>query len=234
MESTYADAKARRQAHRLAQRERIRDLIARARDGDREAFGGLYEEYYPQVFFFLLKHTKRPDTAEELAQETFAKALQKLPKTDEQICQSSRFGGWLYQIARNLFLDQARHEQLLHWSNLEWMFGPAVGAPGLGSPREIERCFDRLRSGDGNPEAEWLRTETCEAVRVMLGRLRQRNGRYGTVVVLCYVQGYSLAQIAHVLHTTRPAVKSLLCRARQVLRELWAQEQQRRVAAYAA
>src|SRR3990167_8232389 len=240
MESTYADAKARRQAHRLAQRERIWDLIARARDGDREAFGGLYEEYYPQVFFFLLKHTKRPDTAEELAQETFAKALQKLQKTDEQICQCSRFGGWLYQIALNLFLDQARHEQLIHWRPLEYTFGTAAGAPSTkrGSLREIERCFDRLTSGYGNPEEELLKTETHEetreAVRAVLDRLRQRNERYATAVVLRHVQGYSLAQIAHVLHTTRLAVKSLLCRALVILRELWAQEQQQRLAACAA
>ena len=104
--------------------------------------------------------------------------------------------------------------------------------------REFERCFDRLTSGYGNPEEELLKTETHEetreAVRAVLDRLRQRNERYATAVVLRHVQGYSLAQIAHVLHTTRLAVKSLLCRALVILRELWAQEQQQRLAACAA
>ena len=80
-----------------------RDLVERARGGDRGAFADLYRLHYGSVF--RLARFYLPSGAEDAAAETFLRAWSSLPRY--------RFGGapfsaWLYAIARHVVVDELR------------------------------------------------------------------------------------------------------------------------------
>ncbi|WP_035127770.1 RNA polymerase sigma factor [Conexibacter woesei] len=81
-------------------------LLAALR-ADPEAFAALYRRYERPVLGYLVRRTRRPELAADLAAETFAAALESLrrehgPATPQQ------FGAWLFGIARNKLADSIR------------------------------------------------------------------------------------------------------------------------------
>jgi RNA polymerase sigma-70 factor, ECF subfamily len=78
-------------------------LVDAARDGDRAAFGQLYERYARMVHGVLLAKVPVGDV-DDLVQDVFMKALRRLSTLRE----TERFGGWLAAIARNLANDYYR------------------------------------------------------------------------------------------------------------------------------
>lgn len=83
------------------------EVIKSAKQGDHLAFAILFKENYPFLVKYLLKITMNPDTAEELAQETMAKCVQKLHLFNGQ----SKFSTWLISIATNTYIDQCRKKK---------------------------------------------------------------------------------------------------------------------------
>jgi RNA polymerase sigma-70 factor (ECF subfamily) len=74
-----------------------RDLIAKARRGDVEAYNLLVSRWEKRVFNYLLRLVSNRDDAMDLSQDVFLKAYQHLPKLDD----AARFAGWLFRIAHN-------------------------------------------------------------------------------------------------------------------------------------
>jgi RNA polymerase sigma-70 factor (ECF subfamily) len=90
---------------RTAQREGAPEttwvgLVARARDGDRGAFGELHGLFSRVVHAVLLATMPRSD-ADDLVQDVFLQAMQKLSSLRDD----GSFGSWLCQIARNRAAD---------------------------------------------------------------------------------------------------------------------------------
>ncbi len=87
--------------------------VAAAQDGDRAAFGLLYERYAPTVHGVLLAKVPVADV-DDLVQDVFIKALRRLSTLRE----TGRFGAWLAAIARNVANDYHRRsvpeESLTH------------------------------------------------------------------------------------------------------------------------
>ncbi|HEX4228691.1 MAG TPA: sigma-70 family RNA polymerase sigma factor [Bryobacteraceae bacterium] len=78
-------------------------LVCAAQRGDRAAFGTLYEQYGRLVHGILLAHVSYYD-AEDLLQDVFVKALERLPALREP----AAFCGWLIAIARRIATDHLR------------------------------------------------------------------------------------------------------------------------------
>jgi RNA polymerase sigma-70 factor (ECF subfamily) len=74
-----------------------RDLIAKARRGDVEAFNLLVSRWEKRVFNYLLRLLANREDALDVSQEVFLKAYQNLPKLDAV----EKFAGWLFRIAHN-------------------------------------------------------------------------------------------------------------------------------------
>ncbi len=72
-------------------------LVARARTGDHHAFEVLVREYRDRVLNLARRIVSDADAAQDVAQETFIKAYQQLPRFRGK----SKFGTWLYRIAVN-------------------------------------------------------------------------------------------------------------------------------------
>ena len=77
-------------------------LVAKAKQGDQEAFGILYEEYLTPVYRFIYFHVRHKNEAEDIAQNVFVRALGAIARYEEQ---GTAFSTWLYTIARNLIID---------------------------------------------------------------------------------------------------------------------------------
>jgi len=83
------------------------EVVARAVAGDRDAFATLYNEYRRPLIAFLYKRTYNRVLAEDLVQETFAKAFARIGSF-RQTGSDAGFAAWLFTIARNTHLDYAR------------------------------------------------------------------------------------------------------------------------------
>ena len=78
-------------------------LVAAARDGDRAAFGHLYDRFAPMVHGVLLSRVPRSDV-DDLVQDVFLQAMKRLGS----LRNAEAFGGWLAAIARNRARDRWR------------------------------------------------------------------------------------------------------------------------------
>lgn len=88
-----------------------RHLVDRARSGDAEAFGVLFEQYHAPILNYLHRMVSDRAVAEDLTQDTFIKAWKSLPKTDADLA----FKAWLYRIATNTAISHLRRGKIVRW-----------------------------------------------------------------------------------------------------------------------
>lgn len=77
------------------------NLIASTKAGDSSAFGKIYDKFVDQIFRFVFYKVGSQTVAEDLTQNTFLKALEKIA----QFRTNTNFQAWLYTIARNEVVD---------------------------------------------------------------------------------------------------------------------------------
>ena len=82
--------------------------IEAVRKGNIQAFSVLVEKYRKMVYTLALKLLKRPEDAEEMAQDTFIKAFQKLDSYERK----SKFSTWLYSITYNACISELRKRRI--------------------------------------------------------------------------------------------------------------------------
>ena len=80
------------------------ELVARAQNGDTEAFNPLVYKYQQKIYNLIYRKVQDRETAKDLCQEVFLKAWQALPNFKGE----SIFYSWLYQIAVNRSIDFLR------------------------------------------------------------------------------------------------------------------------------
>lgn len=80
------------------------DLIEQAKKGDSSALAILLRENYPFLVKYLNKITLQPQLAEDIAQDTMVKCIEKISLYNG----SSKFSSWLITIATNLYIDSTR------------------------------------------------------------------------------------------------------------------------------
>ncbi len=88
----------------LSSQEELR-LIGGAKDGDSASFGVLSETYRDRITGFFVNKVRNVADAEDLTQNTFLRAFQKVDTFDPD---KGRFGPWVHRIARNVFFDYVR------------------------------------------------------------------------------------------------------------------------------
>jgi RNA polymerase sigma-70 factor (ECF subfamily) len=92
----------------LAEPGTLSVLVDRARGGDTEAFGELYDLHQVPVYRLLLKMTRSHALAEDLTSETFFRALRSIATSDVR---GDYVTAWLMRIARNLAVDHFKAKQ---------------------------------------------------------------------------------------------------------------------------
>jgi RNA polymerase sigma-70 factor (ECF subfamily) len=129
----------------------VADLVRAAQGGDRAAFGELFERYRPGIVALAMRRVRNADEAEELAQDVFIQAMQKI----EQLRVPEAFGGWLRQIVHRMAINRMTRTRYAIACDPESLEATclAVGAPDkLAQDREqaaaVRDSIDRLGSLD--------------------------------------------------------------------------------------
>jgi RNA polymerase sigma-70 factor (ECF subfamily) len=169
--------------------ETIDQLVAKAKGGDPEAFGRIFDEFHERVYRFVASRVGRPSDAEELTQLVFVKALEALPRYEAR---GIPFGGWLFRLARNATIDhlRTRHEHV-----------------------ELEAAIDRTIA-DG-PEVIALLRHDLDAMAAALGCL---TGDQREVIALRFFAGLSPREAAAVMGRQEGTIRGLQFRAIAALR----------------
>jgi RNA polymerase sigma-70 factor (ECF subfamily) len=180
-------------------------LVERCRKGDMKAFGLLVAKYQDRVFNLLCRMCRCQADAEELAQETFLKALERIG----QFRGGSGFYTWLFRIAANLAISHRRRAARIHFRS---MTAPAAfdGAQADGVTASLAARRD-AGPAKAALAAERLR-RTAEAIEELPDEFR-------VVTVLRDIEEMHYAEIARVLDLPIGTVKSRLFRARCLLAE---------------
>jgi RNA polymerase sigma-70 factor (ECF subfamily) len=182
-------------------------LVDQCRGGDLSAFASLLAKYQDRVYNAILRMCGRSGDAEELAQETFLRALQSIG----QFRGDSGFYTWLFRIAVNVTISHRRKTAKVRFQPLAGpdddyeANGRAVAPDGSPSQR------------DPDPETAAMSAETGTRIAAALERLDEE---FRIVVVLRDIEDMDYSQIADVLQTPVGTVKSRLHRARLLLREM--------------
>jgi RNA polymerase sigma-70 factor (ECF subfamily) len=169
------------------------ELVLRAQEGDREALGQLMVRYEGAVYAIALRRLNNHAEAEELCQEVFVQAMEKI----DQLRQPECFGGWIRSIAKRMAINRAvRRSPLLS-----------------SQPDELESCTE-----ERTPLGNVLATEERSQVRAGLKRLRKLDRQ---TLEAFYVQGRSLAEMSDAFESPVGTIKRRLHVARKRLaREL--------------
>ena len=85
-----------------------RDLLRRAQQGDRAAFGELVSLYQARLRAFVARYVSRPDEVFDIVQDGFIDAMEHLDRFDA----SKEFGPWLRAICRNRMLNHFRSNKV--------------------------------------------------------------------------------------------------------------------------
>ena len=176
-------------------------LVARAKEGDASAFEQLVKQYDRQIFRIAQHITQNREDAEDIVQDAFLKAYQKL----EQFQGNSKFYTWLVRIAVNESLMRLRKRRAGKMVSIDEDIETEEGS----MPRD-------LADWSPNPEQMYGQSELGDILRKTIQGLPPG---FRTVFVLRDVENLSTEETAETLGLSVPAVKSRLLRARLQLRE---------------
>lgn len=168
------------------------DLVRRLQQSDLDALGELFERYRNRVYRTALVIVRDPAVAEDILQDCFLKVYANAHRIDTE----RPLAPWLYRVTVNL--------------SYTWL------SRGKGKRMSIENVIDRLISPMRHaPDRVTEQSEMRQKVRKAISDLSidQR-----VVVVLYYLNGLSLQDIADILDLPVGTVKSRLYYARENLR----------------
>jgi RNA polymerase sigma-70 factor, ECF subfamily len=176
-------------------------LVARAREGDVQAFEKLVKQYDRQVFRIAQHITQNREDAEDVVQDAFLKAYEKL----DQFQGNSKFYTWLVRIAVNESLMRLRRRRTGKMVSIDEDVETEEGS----MPRDL---------ADWSPDPEQLYGQS-ELSDILRKTIQGLPPGFRIVFVLRDVEGLSTEETAETLGLSVPAVKSRLLRARLQLRE---------------
>ncbi len=179
----------------MSDREMEKQLIARARTGDRVALRELVDNHKDRLYAFIWRVARHHHDAEEICQDAFLKAFASLDSFSTQY----RFSTWLFTIAYRVCLNHMRRRKVVTG---DVDFTTLSRDAGAGQPDVLE-----------SDEAGRVRQMVWSSVDLLSQPQR-------ATLLLFYRQEFSCQEIARVLGVPVATVKSHLHRGRARLREL--------------
>ena len=172
----------------------LKEVIAKAKAGDKDAFSYIYNKYYTPVYRYIYFRTGRSNEAEDLAQEVFIKAYKAFGNytySDHDPL------AYFYTIARNTLIDRSRKKKIVL---VDEDSTPDVADPGLQRDQEL------------------MRDDDAKELHRNIARLPKEQQ---DVIILRFIQELSTKEIAAVLGTKAEAVRKLQSRGLKSLREIF-------------
>ena len=169
--------------------------------GDEDAFDQIVEEYSSMVWSLLTRFLGHHAVREDLVQDAFLRVV----RARERYQPTARFSTWLYRIVYNLAVNETQRRRTL----------VSLDQP-LGVADETTSLSDLQESSMDGPSAELEREDVISAVRDAIDTLPETQ-RMALILAKYHETPY--AEIAVVLDSSEKAIKSLVHRARENLRE---------------
>ena len=174
-----------------------RTLIEQCLRGERSAQHQLYKMYAKGMFNICLRMLNTREEAEDMLQECFAEAFQRLKTFRFE----STFGAWLKQIVVNHCINEMKRKK----AELEYL--------------DDMETLDIPEENDDRP-SEYELAMSVENVKKAMNQLPDGSK---TIFSLYLLEGYDHVEIAQILHITESTSKSQYMRARQRVKEILTQ-----------
>ncbi|TWH45392.1 RNA polymerase sigma factor [Sporomusa sp. KB1] len=172
-------------------------LIAKAQEGDKAALDELVTAYWPPIYRLALSKTGSPEDAQEIAQDTFLRALTALPRYKET---NATFKTYLSRITLNLIIDYYRKRgRTPHMIDIAQYNEPIIDT-------------------STRPDEAVMSAEQRREVSRLLELLPEEQRR---VIELRILQGVAIADVARIMGKSSAAIKMLQQRALKKLKDLF-------------
>ena len=181
--------------NRTSKQEEDRELVRLCQNGTAAAFEALVRRHQQRVFALVGGILRRPEDVEDVAQQVFLKAYLGIKRFDQR----AAFSTWLYKIAVNECWDYLRKKKarpLSYEADL--------------TEEQVSR-LDGIASSARPPEAPNERAEAKEILDRILAKLPEQDRQ---LLVLKEMVGFSVQELAELLHLNVNTVKVRLFRAR--------------------
>jgi RNA polymerase sigma-70 factor (ECF subfamily) len=183
----------------LSDKDIDQQLVARAQQGDKQAFELLVAKYQRKLLRLISRLVRDPAEAEDVAQDAFIKAYRALP----QFRGDSAFYTWLYRIgvntAKNYLVSQGRR--------------PPSSTEKDAEEAETFDDADALRDIN-TPESILLSKEIANTVNAAMAKLPEE---LRTAISLREIEGLSYDEISEVMNCPIGTVRSRIFRAREAI-----------------
>ena len=174
------------------------ELMAQIAEGDRRAFGLLVDRYKHPIVGYLTRITGDPDQAGDLAQETFVHLFQAAQRYQER----GQLSAWLYRVASNLAISQARRANRRRFLR-RWLL-PFSATPGI------------QPAAEPGPDTALQRSQLQRRVADAISNLPPR---YRVPLVLHELEELGYAEVAAATGLAEGTVKSRVHRGRHLLKK---------------
>ena len=179
------------------------EVVLRARAGQEAAYRELIRRYERPVFALLFRMVRDRELAEDLAQETFVKALNAIDSYRPEF----KFSSWIFKIANNAAIDHLRRRELDTLS--------LDGSPHAETPEAMQATALQIGARQESPLDTVEAKELGGAIEEAIGALRPE---YRSCILLRHVEGRAYEEIAEILNLPLGTVKTYIHRARNELR----------------
>jgi len=176
-------------------------LMLRVKDGDHDAFGKLLQRYERQLLVFFLRQLGDEEGARDLVMETFLRIYKAASRYEPK----AKFSTYIYQIARNLFINESKKRRFRRTESLD----------DLNEETGLE-----IADEDLDPEQMLQRKEQQLLVQKALQQLPEDQR---TILILVEYQELSYERVSQIIGCSIGTVKSRMHRARQKIKE-WMEE----------
>ena len=180
------------------------DVVLRARSGQEAAYRELIRRYERPVFALLFRMVRDRELAEDLAQETFVKALNAI----ESYRPEFKFSSWIFKIANNAAIDHLRRRELDTLS--------LDGSPHAETPEAMQATALQIGARQESPLDIVEAKELGGTIEAAIGSL---TPEYRSCILLRHVEGRAYEEIAEILNLPLGTVKTYIHRARNELRQ---------------
>ena len=161
------------------------ELAARTAAGSVECFAELVNRHGGRLLGFLTRRSGETETAEDLTQETFVRAFERIESYDPRWA----FTTWLFTIGSRLAISKSRKKR----------------------PGQLDR-LDHIPSTGDEPSAILAEREDADGLWSLAER--ELTDDQFTAIWLFYVESMSVREISHVMGRTKTSIKVILFRAR--------------------
>jgi RNA polymerase sigma-70 factor (ECF subfamily) len=181
-----------------------KELVLKAKAGDRKAFETLVHTCAKQVYNLAYRLSNSKESAEDIAQETFINAYNSIGRFSHDC----PFANWVYRIAVNAWKNRVRYERRRFFFQHDSLDETIAGGEG-----DMKKELPDKKPG---ADEEFEKFHRKEAIDKALNKL---NPQAKEMLVLRDIEELSYEEISGIIKTPLGTVKSRIARAREALKE---------------